>query len=178
MGPWGPMGPWVQGSLGPKCPSPGPVWAGSSLGAGLQGKPNPPGAALSQNARFRAEGQFSQGPVLKQGLVYQKKGPSPGLSSPVFVFILGAARFTTRTHRQTVTRWWGCAGAMEPWEAARLLAEVDAARGQHRAEQRLDRRALLVSVRPQVRPAWSTTTEGASFLAAWRRRHSLQGQAE
>ena len=49
----------------------GLVWAGSSSGAGLRGKPHPPGAGLSQKARFRAEGQFSQGPVLKRGPVYQ-----------------------------------------------------------------------------------------------------------
>ena len=50
----------------------GLVWAGSSSGAGLRGKPNPPGAGLSQNARFRAEGWFIQGPVLKQGPVHCK----------------------------------------------------------------------------------------------------------
>jgi len=40
-----------------------------------RGKPTPPGAGLSQNAWVSIEGWFSQGPVLKQGPVYRKKGP-------------------------------------------------------------------------------------------------------
>ena len=56
----------------------GLVRAGSSSGAGLRGKPNLPGAGLSQNVRFRAEGRFIQGPVLKQGPVYRQKGSVQG----------------------------------------------------------------------------------------------------